>query len=883
MANRREFLKSTSLGASLIAFNPLAGAPPMPHEASRPGAGSRRITPAPTADLTLLPERELDLAPAQWIWYPSERVLQNTFVLFRKPLNVPEVPVKAEGWIIGDSRYELCVNGTRVQWGPAPSDPRYAEADPLDLTRHLKPGKNVLGATVLYYGQGDGTWPAGKAGFLFHLMLTFADGRTQTVVSDTTWQTHLAKSWPAGYYKRWYLRSLQESFDARAYPYGWDTADCPVDDDWLAARDIGGASNKPALCTQNSDYLFNSSAQPERCQLRRRQIPLTPEVDVPGATLEDALWINWRRPPEEYFDVLTPDAFTADRGDVADDLGNGRYRVRLAGEQRGAALTFSFDEQMVGWPYFTITAPEGTVVEMMVHDAHEVGGPPLLNTRFHSWTRFICREGTNRFAPFDYESARWLQLHIHGTVGEVIVEQVGMLRRLGPWPHTMQLESDEPALNRLWGACINTLHNCAHETIVDCMGRERQQYSGDIGHVIHALAYAVGDQRIAGRYVDTFTQGMTNAGYFLDCWPAYDRLVRLAQRELDLTPWGPLLDHGVGTVFDSYYFYLYTGNRDQLAEVYPRLRRFMRYLSDGVGADGLLAVENLGTPTVWIDNHYTEQRDKQCAFNLYAAAMLQHAFPVLAEAFEEPDVAAEARLLAAGLLQATISTFWDADEGTFIINKPWREGDARYGYRSLATALLFDQCPDGDTTASANLLVEMPDLVVRPFPPNAGWRFWALARIGRVDVIVNELRERWATMDAVRLNNTLPESWTHTPDSRSQWSHAAVAPLYIAYMGLLGVHPTAPGFATYQIRPQFGDLNALTGTAHTAAGPIGFAMQGPLGQRELRLTTPAEGEGELLLDPRETCDLVRLGMTPSGLVRYRLPQAEEVLITLRHV
>ncbi|MEM1096117.1 MAG: alpha-L-rhamnosidase N-terminal domain-containing protein [Bacteroidota bacterium] len=882
MANRREFLKSTSLGASLIAFNPLAGAPPMPDGAPPAGTTVRRRA-NPNAALSVLPERELDLAPAQWIWYPSARVLQNTFVLFRKPLTLSEVPVKAEGWIIGDSRYELRVNGTRVQWGPAPSDPRYAEVDPMDLTSYLQLGDNVLAATVLYYGQGDGTWPAGKAGFLFHLTLTFADGRTRTVVSDPSWLAHLAKSWPAGYYKRWYLRSLQESFDARVYPYGWDTATFLVDDDWLPAQDIGGAPNKPALCTQNSDYLFNSSAQPERCQLRRRQIPLTREVDVPDAMLEESLWIDWRRSPEEYFDVLTPDAFTVDRADVADDLGNGRYRVRLADPQRGAALTFAYAEQMVGWPYFTITAPEGTVVEMMVHDAHEVGGAPLLNTRFHSWTRFICREGANRFAPFDYESARWLQLHIHGAEGEVIVEQVGMLRRLGPWPQTLHLESDEPALNRLWGACVNTLHNCAHETIVDCMGRERQQYSGDIGHVIHALAYAVGDQRVIGRYVDTFTQGMTNAGFFLDCWPAYDRLVRLAQRELDLTPWGPLLDHGIGTVFDSYYFYLYTGNRDQLAEVYPRLRRFMRYLSDGVGPDGLLAVENLGTPAVWIDNHYAEQRDKQCAFNLYAAAMLQHAFPVLAEAFGEPDVAVEARQLAAGLLQAAIGTFWEAQEGTFVINKPWRAGAARYCYRSLATALLFDQCPAGNTATSARLLADMPDAVVGPFPPNAGWRFWALARIGRVDVILNDLRGRWAMMDAVRLNNTLPESWTHTPDSRSQWSHAAVAPLYIAYMGVLGVHPTAPGFASYQIRPQFGDLNALAGTAYTAAGPIGFAVRGPLGQRELRLTAPAMGKGELLLDAREACDLVRLGTTPSGLVRYRLPQAEEVVVNLQHV
>lgn len=72
----------------------------------------------------------LDLSPAKWIWYPSERTLQNTFVLFRKEFELDKAPDNAKGWILADSRYQLYVNGRRVQWGPAPSDPRWQEADP---------------------------------------------------------------------------------------------------------------------------------------------------------------------------------------------------------------------------------------------------------------------------------------------------------------------------------------------------------------------------------------------------------------------------------------------------------------------------------------------------------------------------------------------------------------------------------------------------------------------------------------------------------------------------------------------------------------------------------------------------------------------------------
>jgi hypothetical protein len=72
-------------------------------------------------------------------------------------LDLPARPVRATGWIAADTRYRLEVNGQRIQWGPPPCDPRWAEADPINLTSVLQSGPNAIGATVLFYGHGDGT------------------------------------------------------------------------------------------------------------------------------------------------------------------------------------------------------------------------------------------------------------------------------------------------------------------------------------------------------------------------------------------------------------------------------------------------------------------------------------------------------------------------------------------------------------------------------------------------------------------------------------------------------------------------------------------------------------------------------------------------------
>src|SRR6478752_3893320 len=148
---RREFLTGTAVTGS--AFMLGIGE-------ARPSSKENSLAQPPANTLA-------DLAPARWIWYPSRRCLANTFVLFRRLLELPSAPVRATGWISADSRYLLEVNGQRAQWGPAPCDPRWFDADPVDLTGLVKAGANAIGATVLFYGLGDGTSPIGKPGFLF--------------------------------------------------------------------------------------------------------------------------------------------------------------------------------------------------------------------------------------------------------------------------------------------------------------------------------------------------------------------------------------------------------------------------------------------------------------------------------------------------------------------------------------------------------------------------------------------------------------------------------------------------------------------------------------------------------------------------------------------
>lgn len=807
------------------------------------------LGPQPAVPVQASPPALPDLSGAKWIWLPCQRTLACTFVLFRRVVDLPARPERARLWIAADSRYKLTINGRRVQWGPAPCDPRWLDLDPADVAAYLQPGANVIGVEVLFYGVGDGTWPAGKPGLLVRGGFDLEGGQRITVATDDSWLAFLDRAHPPGHYKRWFLRALQEEFDARLHPYGWDTAAFKPDRHWMKAALLRCPADKPPSSASGSwsgDTI--DRANPAKSYLREREIPAVRESEHAASRLAESGRVRWLRDPEDWFQFRMEGSFELDRTPVARATGERQWEL-----PDSAFATFEFPFQMVGFPKFTVEAAAGTVIEAMPQESHDPSVTGWLDTHHFSWSRFICREGLNEFECFDYESLRWLQLHVHNAARPVLVRDVGIRRRQFAWLFEPKIRTSDAAVQRLFEAAINTVRNSVIETAVDGMGRERQQYSGDGGHQLHAVRYAFGETRAPQRYLRTFSQGQMKDGYFSDSWPAYDRLARVSQKEMDGAYWGPLLDHGVGFNFDCWNHYLETGDREALAEPYPRLKRFAAYLEALVGRDGLLPVEDLGIPTVWMDHiAYKRPRHKQCSFNLYTAAMLEHALAPVAELFGDQTFAGHCRELAGRLLTATRARYWSGEGKLFVDNLPWQkeERELRLSDRSLATAILFAQCPGNDIGASAEALAALPSTLGISYPCNAGWRYWALAKAGRVQPIVDDFRRRWATMRSVVENLSIQEDWQAKPDSGTQWSHAGVAPLYIAYMDMAGIRPLEPGFQRVSVRPQLGDLPNLELTAHTPRGPIEFRAEQRGGGLWVRVGLPDGCAGELLAPGR---------------------------------
>lgn len=234
------------------------------------------------------------------------------------------------------------------------------------------------------------------------------------------------------------------------------------------------------------------------------------------------------------------------------------------------------------------------------------------------------------------------------------------------------------------------------------------------------------------------------------------------------------------------------------------------------------------------------------------------------------------------LQAAAVKRYWDPDRRVFVVNRPWAaaEGRIRTCDRSLATAILYDQCPDGSISAAVKMLETCPPEMGLSYPANAVWRYWALAKSRSIQVVLDDFRTRWR-FPSIEENNTLQEFWVATKDSTSQWSHCPVSPLILLYHGIMGLRPTSPGFATCLIAPQLGDLKQIACEAHTVRGAIRFSAKQSGEGSELTLQVPVEIQAELILDAGETVPLPSGHQpAPQGFRSYQLPRGEEVTLSL---
>ena len=165
---------------------------------------------------------------ARWIGKQECRSEANSWLAFKKEVNVSEVPDEMVARIAADSKYWLWINDSLAVFegglkrGPSPGDTYY---DEIDIAPYLRKGGNCLSVLVWHFGRnGFSHADSGVAGLLFE-----AKAPGFEILSDKTWEATVYKAYvtagePEANYR---LPESNLSFDARKDIANWRSPSAP--------------------------------------------------------------------------------------------------------------------------------------------------------------------------------------------------------------------------------------------------------------------------------------------------------------------------------------------------------------------------------------------------------------------------------------------------------------------------------------------------------------------------------------------------------------------------------------------------------------------------------------------------------------------------------
>ena len=367
---------------------------------------------------------------AQWIWDKDNSTRYDTWMNFRKTVELDEVPEQVTARIAVDSRYWLYINGEMVVFegalkrGPTPEDSYY---DSVDITKYLHTGTNTIAVQVWYWGRRDGVRSysnvdSGQGGFLFE-----AELGENCLKSDSSWKVkmdpaHLRDTvYPQPNYR---IPESNIMYDARLEDENWMQPDFD-DSDWANATEYGQAPCAP----------WN--------QLYERSIPLLKDFGL-----------------KEYENM--------------DD-----YRNYTTTAQETLTMKIPYNAQMT--PYLKVEAPAGLEIQMTTENT---GIGAVRST-------YITKEGEQEFEALGWFNGENVNYRIPAGVKIISLQyrESGYNTEFEG-----SFTSDNEFYNKLWQMSQRTLYVTMRDNYMDCPDRERAQWWGDVTNEMMMMMYALDEQ-----------------------------------------------------------------------------------------------------------------------------------------------------------------------------------------------------------------------------------------------------------------------------------------------------------------------------------------------------------------------------------------------------
>lgn len=388
-------------------------------------------------------------------------------------------------------------------------------------------------------------------------------------------------------------------------------------------------------------------------------------------------------------------------------------------------------------------------------------------------------------------------------------------------------ECDDQLINDIWRVSAYTLDLTTREFFLDGIKRDRWTWSGD----------AI--QSYQMNYYHHFDS---------DC---VKRTIRQLRGK------DPVTSH-VNTIMDyTFYwfksisdYYLYTGDRDFICEIYPKMCTMMDYCLQRVNEDGM--AEGQADDWIFVDwvDFPMHKRGTLCFEQILFCKALE-SLALCADLCEDKASARKYGDLASSLLKKTKEMFWSDRHKAFthsIENGEHNEMITKFPNMFAVIYGYADQ-NEIDTIRDQVMLNEKIEKITTPYMRY--YELEALCMMSQHQRVLQEIRDYWGGM----LENGATTFWEKyiphetgaqhlsmygRPYGKSLCHAWGASPLYLLGRHFLGVSPVKPGYEEFELKPTLGGLKWMKGTVPTPHGKIQLYMD----QRHISVKA-TEGKGFL--------------------------------------
>ena len=741
------------------------------------------------------------LENSNWIWIPSwsdeDKKIPRT-VLFRKNIELAEIPQKAELEISADTRYKLYINSDLVEVGPSKGDKSIWFKDHLDITRYLKKGTNILAVIVLRYPENPmdgnhGMFRTATPGLYVKGKITTADAQEISLDAEDSWKCKVNKN--VSFIReeeRFAPLIIHENASGNAEIFGWKTSEYD-DSSWESAKpyinvEIHQAVSPGNLQKRTIPYMY------------RKDRRFTDIMAVSKSVHSQEKW-------QEFIEGKTTIEIPSDTEEIveisAGEEMTGYISLALSAG-KNAEITLTYAEAYVQEEH---VGPDHVALKK---DRLDQKNGHLEGYQDNYHVAGLGTQGTPEiYDPFWFRTFRFVQLRIKTGAEPLTLQRLDYQETGYPLEISTNVKTSDESLSDIWEISERTLRRCMHETYEDCPYYEQLQYVMDSRTQILYTYSVSADDRLARKCIDDLARAQR-----------YDGLLNCSY---------PNCNPNIIPGFSIYYILMiydhmmYFGDRKLVEKYMPTVERILQFFEEHLSSEGHVGKTGglIMEEAFWSFIDWAEEWNPTSGMppaglkgpitmeSLLYIYGLQHAAK-LAEYLGRKDEASQFTERAVKV-QNAVRTYCVGSDG-MVQDGP---GIEEYSQHCQVFACLTDTIDTDQARVNILRTIEEKDHFAQC---TVAMRFYLFRALEKTDLYAytDQYWEAWRTM----LKNhctTCVESEAYARSECHAWGALA---LYELPGTILGVRPAAPGYEKIEIRPVSGYLKEAEGTVKTPKGMI---------------------------------------------------------------